>query len=138
MMRLRPFGVVAVLVAFALDAGRVAAEQSGAAPVVNVVRFQGRGDRQLPTIRVQRGGTILHWKNRGAVFTLFNEHGIVLDSVAARGSHFLSGGRQRLYVIEEGRGWTLTIPKAVRVRTPAATTVAQASTLRTPTGSSLP
>jgi hypothetical protein len=131
MMRLRPFGIVAVLLALALYVGRVAAEQGGAAPAVNVVRFQGRGDRRLPPITVQRGGTIVHWTNRGAVFTLFNQRGIVLDSVAARGSHFLSGGRQRLYVIEEGRGWTLTIPKAVRVRTAAATTVAPGSTLRT-------
>ena len=84
---------------------------------VSVVRFHGRGDRQLPTVRVQPGGTIVRWTNRGAVFTLFNQHGIVLDSVASHGSHFVSGGRQRLYVIEEGRGWTLTIPKAVRVRT---------------------
>jgi hypothetical protein len=120
-IRLRVLFVVAFLVAAAPYAARLPGERSGAATVVNIVRFHGRGDRQLPTIRVRRGGTVLYWTNRGAVFTLFNQHGIVLDSVASHGSHFLSGGRQRLYVISEGRAWTLTIPKAVRLRTAAAT-----------------
>ncbi|MBD0291224.1 MAG: hypothetical protein ICV74_08215 [Thermoleophilia bacterium] len=77
----------------------------------NGVLFRGNGDRTLPPLRVRGEGTTLQWVNDGAVFSLFSEDGVVVDSVARRGSTFLRAGRHRLSVVAAGK-WTIAIRRA--------------------------
>ncbi len=74
------------------------------------VLFRGNGDRTLPPLRVRGRGTTLRWVNDGAVFSLFSEDGVVVDSVARRGATFLPAGRHRLSVVAAG-DWTIAIPR---------------------------
>ena len=88
--------------------------RSGTSPR-NVVFFRGTGDRILPPIRVRRGGTVLRWRNRGEVFSLFSARGTVVDSVARSGETFLPGGRHLIEVVASG-AWSMQIPNARRLR----------------------
>jgi hypothetical protein len=72
------------------------------------ISFGGNGDRTLPPIRVPRGGTTLRWTNDGAVFSLFSEKGVLIDSVAPQGTRFLPPGRYVLEIIASG-SWTMRI-----------------------------
>jgi hypothetical protein len=82
-----------------------------AAPSGPVVRFQGTGDRILAPVRVGRGGATLVWQNDDAVFSLFADYGMVVDSVERRGEASLRAGRRLLEVIASG-AWRLEIRNA--------------------------
>jgi hypothetical protein len=82
-------------------------------PTGPVVRFRGNGDRALPPVRVGRGGATLAWRNDDAVFTVFSDVGVVVDSVEPRGEAFLPAGRRVLEVVASG-GWRIEIGNARR------------------------
>ena len=74
------------------------------------IRVRGNGDATLAPIGVPSGGTILRWRNRDAVFSLFGGNGTLVDSVAPRGRTFLPAGVHTIEVIASG-GWALEIPR---------------------------
>jgi hypothetical protein len=84
-------------------------------PTGSVVRFRGNGDRILPPVRVGRGGATLVWRNDDAVFTIFADFGIAVDSVDPGGEAFLPAGRRLLEVVASG-GWRIQIQNARRER----------------------
>jgi hypothetical protein len=79
------------------------------------LHFSGNGDTSLPPFRVKQGGSLLHWTNRGEVFSLFGTKGTIVDSTGARGETFLAGGVHRIDVIASG-DWTVAVPGARRVK----------------------
>jgi hypothetical protein len=79
-----------------------------------VVRFSGNGDRVLPPVRVGQGGAKVVWRNDDAVFTLFSDLGLVVDSVEPGGEAGLPAGRRLLEVVASG-GWRLEIQNAERM-----------------------
>jgi hypothetical protein len=83
------------------------------APAGPVVRFSGNGDRTLAPIRVGRGGATLIWENDDAVFSVFSDVGLVVDSVEPRGEAFVPAGRRLLDVVASG-AWRIEIRNARR------------------------
>jgi hypothetical protein len=77
--------------------------------------FRGQGDRRLPPIRVEKGGSVLRWQNRGEVFSLFGRRETVVDSVAPSGTAFLRKGLHMMDVIASG-SWIVAIPGGKRMR----------------------
>ncbi len=86
-----------------------------AAPPGRVARFRGKGDRILGVVHVGRGGGTITWQNDDAVFSLFSDYGVVVDSVERRGEASLQAGRRVLEVIASG-GWSIEISNARRAR----------------------
>ena len=91
--------------------GKTGTQASATSP--EQISFSGNGDRTLSPIRVPRGGTTLRWTNDGAVFSLFSEKGVLIDSVAPRGRTFLRPGRYVLEIIASGN-WTMMIENVKR------------------------
>jgi hypothetical protein len=83
------------------------------APAGPVVRFSGNGDRTLPPVQVGQGGAALIWENDDAVFSVFSDVGLVVDSVEPRGEAFVPAGRRVLDVVASG-GWRIEIRNARR------------------------
>jgi hypothetical protein len=77
--------------------------------------FRGQGDRRLPPIRIDKGGSVLRWQNRGEVFSLFGRNETVVDSVAGKGTAFLRQGLHMMDVIASG-SWIVAIPSGKRAR----------------------
>jgi hypothetical protein len=79
------------------------------------LRFRGNGDRRLPPFRVEDGGGVLRWTNKGEVLSLFGREGTLVDSVDSQGEAFLKAGVHRIDVVASG-AWIMTISGASRAQ----------------------